>query len=65
LCGLKHIGIRENKTDRITRKQNSYGERIRMTIHIDLGHMKLNRKVKIFIIAMRNSEESVDLMKVS
>jgi hypothetical protein len=44
--GLKHIRIRGNKTDRITRRKKSYGERIRMTFHIDLGHMKLNRKVK-------------------
>jgi hypothetical protein len=35
-----------------------------MIIHIDLGHMKLNRKVKIFVITVRNSEESIDLMKV-
>jgi hypothetical protein len=35
-----------------------------MIIHIDLGHMKLNRKVKIFIITVKNFEESVDIMKV-
>jgi hypothetical protein len=36
-----------------------------MTIHTDLGHMKLNRNVKNFIIAVRNSEESVGLMKIT
>jgi hypothetical protein len=34
-------------------------------IHTDFGNIKLNRKVKAIIIIVRNSEESVDLLKVT
>jgi hypothetical protein len=34
-------------------------------IHIEFGHIKLNRKIKTFMITIRNSEESINLPKIT
>jgi hypothetical protein len=55
---IRNTEMKKRKTKVIWTESQIY-------IHIDFAHIKLNRKIKTFLITIRNSEESINLLKIS